>query len=175
MVKKVIIMLFVLSVVVSANAGLTVVIKGDDGLWWTYADSKYTITPSTEIEYGIMDDGATPTGTYALGVASGLGSLGDNIVLYQSGVTAVLTDDSLTAANLGLQNMFVSMDLTESVGQLVWSGTFHCDGPGDVTLAAVNYDGLVQDTQVIHQVPEPATLALLGIGCLVLRRRRRAA
>ena len=39
--------------------------------------------------------------------------------------------------------------------------------------AEVGYtDGQILDTVTIHQVPEPATLALLGLGGLLLRRRR---
>jgi hypothetical protein len=67
----------------------------------------------------------------------------------------------------------------------------HCDGEGDVILdlvvvdpagttsyapdfSIINYDnGQVLDRLVIHQIPEPMTMALLGIGGLALIRRRR--
>jgi len=32
--------------------------------------------------------------------------------------------------------------------------------------------GAVMDSQIIHQIPEPITLALLGLGGLFLRRRK---
>jgi hypothetical protein len=59
-------------------------------------------------------------------------------------------------------------------GVLVDLIDFHCTGqPGDVMLylaeAAVF---TVFDTQVIHQIPEPITFALLGLGGLFLRRRK---
>jgi hypothetical protein len=55
---------------------------------------------------------------------------------------------------------------------------FHCDSaPGDVTIKLYVLDAswttiTLRDSAVIHQVPEPITLTLLGLGGLFLRRRR---
>jgi hypothetical protein len=66
-------------------------------------------------------------------------------------------------------------------GKLVDEIDFHCEAMGDVTLTLVGiYDPgtgeaptlTVMDTQIIHQIPEPMTLALLGLGGLFLRRRK---
>ncbi len=50
---------------------------------------------------------------------------------------------------------------------------FHCTGLGDaiITLYAANGE-TVLDTATIHQIPEPAMIALLGLGGLFLRRRK---
>ena len=55
--KKIIITFLVMSMAVVANAALTVVIQDETGAWREYPDSTFTITPSTNIVWGIMDDG----------------------------------------------------------------------------------------------------------------------
>jgi hypothetical protein len=52
-------------------------------------------------------------------------------------------------------------------GLLVDDIVFHCSGVGDVTLAFVSDDYVDYDPrEIIHQIPEPMTLLLLGIGGL---------
>jgi hypothetical protein len=79
-----------------------------------------------------------------------------------------------------------------TVGDVIMNELYlHCEEATDVTLTLVVHDdagmlhyesdgmteiqytdGQILDTLVIHQIPEPATLALLGLGGLLLRRRR---
>jgi len=53
---------------------------------------------------------------------------------------------------------------------------FHCDGPGDVILQLYSSQEegvfVLEDTVIIHQIPEPATIALLSLGGLLLRKRK---
>jgi hypothetical protein len=72
-----------------------------------------------------------------------------------------------------------AQDLTAGIAAstpLFSSIVFHCDGPGDVVVSLVHFnadfavDG-VMDSIVIHQIPEPMTMGLLGLGGLFLRRR----
>jgi len=52
---------------------------------------------------------------------------------------------------------------------------FHCDlgsPPNDVKIILLDAEGTYLDQAIIHQVPEPMTLALLGLGGLLLRRRK---
>jgi len=60
-------------------------------------------------------------------------------------------------------------------GKLFDEILFHCEGPGDTLVqlwGTQDYEQLVLlDTVMIHQIPEPVTIALLGLGGLFLRRR----
>jgi hypothetical protein len=66
---------------------------------------------------------------------------------------------------------------TDMIGVLFDEKEFHCETEqGDVTIYLLNADSgqyEVFDTLVIHQIPEPMTVALLGLGGLFLLRRRR--
>ncbi|MHC4575644.1 MAG: PEP-CTERM sorting domain-containing protein [Planctomycetota bacterium] len=67
-----------------------------------------------------------------------------------------------------------SLSFLPLVGKLIDDIVFHCEGPGDVTMTLIFNDfTTVFDTLTIHQIPEPATLALLGLGGLFLMRRRK--
>jgi hypothetical protein len=71
-------------------------------------------------------------------------------------------------------------------GDLCWGFAIHCDGEGDVivdltqgagttgTAGGDSYGDADYGDLTIHQVPEPVTLSLLGLGGLALIRRRRA-
>jgi len=61
-----------------------------------------------------------------------------------------------------------------SVGGLgtYWTSVFHCDGPGMVVISLLDTGGNVMDTITVSQIPEPMTVALLGLGGLFLRRRK---
>ena len=50
----------------------------------------------------------------------------------------------------------------------------HCDfGPSEDTIILLNMtSGVIEDTLLIHQLPEPMTIMLLGLGGLLLRRRK---
>jgi hypothetical protein len=53
---------------------------------------------------------------------------------------------------------------------------FHCLGVGDVTIELYQVSvstgsSVLRDSVVIHQIPEPMTLGLLGLGGLLLRRK----
>ncbi len=84
----------------------------------------------------------------------------------------------------GVYNEIPSPNYT---GTIVDNIILECENPVDVKLTLVDisqpYDEdnevwlpplfIVYDTQVIHQIPEPMTITLLGLGGLMLLRRRR--
>jgi hypothetical protein len=159
-----------LTVVVSANAGLSIWIKIGDDVWADYPDSKITIYPSDELLIGIMDiAGEATPGMLALGLTQGLASMNADAAITMAGVNAAMMDDAVKAEDLGIQNPFVSLEIAgdPGAGMLIRDVLFHCDGPGDVTIAVVDENGLIEDTQVIHQIPEPMTIVLLSLGGLV--------
>ena len=61
-------------------------------------------------------------------------------------------------------------------GAGIWAEIlFHCDGPGDVIIDLMDDTlGVIIDTVIVHQIPEPMTMSLLALGGLGLIRRRRA-
>jgi len=162
--------------VVPAEAGLKIYVNLGNGLWADYPDSKITIRPSDVIKIGIIDvDGTGGTGSMALGIAVGAasGSLDISQAVLSQGVSAELTAGG--AEQVGMQSPFVSIsNITPqgAGGWLIQDTLFHCDGPGDVTIALVDNNGNIIDAQVIHQTPEPATMLLLGLGGLLLRKVR---
>jgi len=159
-----------------ANATLVIYVNLGEGFWADYVDSKLIITPSTEIELGIFDTtGQTQPGSLALGLTEGEGSMDASGMVANQGIAAMMKDDELAAEGLGLQNPFIAMEIPSltNAGMLLRSIIFHCDAPGDVTIAIVDDNGEILDSQVIHQVPEPMTIALLGLGSLVLVKFRK--
>jgi hypothetical protein len=72
---------------------------------------------------------------------------------------------------------FNIQDLVEPVGEpanglLIDGLIYHMEGLGVVTLTMMDPDLAVLDTQIIMEVPEPATICLLVLGGLLLRRRK---
>lgn len=68
--------------------------------------------------------------------------------------------------------MDISDPFTTPNGRVLDGLVFHCEAVGDVTLTLFDADLGVLDSQVIHQIPEPLTMVLLGLGGLFLRRRK---
>ena len=177
--KNLLIVFTVLTMASAANAALFISVNGVENP----PDTEVTLMPSDVAVIDITGDGQSGPGVYFLGV-----SAGDPGVLDATNATVLWTgnaagvyeyDDSEIAGMLGIDNPLVLLELTHVGtiippldGKLVDLIDFHCEAEGDVTLMLFDGDGNSLDTQVIHQIPEPITFALLGLGGLFLRRRK---
>ena len=169
--------MLLLGLAVSASAGLVIQVSKDVGspfpIWAEYPESKLTIHPSDFLWIALADTGDLANGSYILGMETGAdlgaGSLSANGIVTYAGVTAEVTNDVDLANDLGIANNFVTVTIDNPQTDLLLSQVlFHCDGEGDVPLIVYGPDGNVADSQIIHQVPEPATLTLLSLGGLAL-------
>jgi len=181
--KNVLIVFTVLAMASAANAALLISVNGVIDP----PDTSITLKPS---EHAVIDiRGAdtgetTPPGAFYLGVSVGnlgLLSVDNAVVLYPGNKADIyMENDPGIAAMLEVDNPYVHVELTDVStnppplnGRLADLIDFHCTGqPGDVLLKLFNGDGALMDSQIIHQIPEPITFALLGLGGLFLRRRK---
>ena len=173
--KKLVALILVLGLATMANAALTLDVSTTNDL-----------EESDTLDISVSGDGGTPGGSVYLGVATGeLGSLNiDALSWHYIGDTtnSAWVDDSDTAAILGVDNPFVNLEIGDYpsegdpdplTGLLVHGIIFHCDGGiNTVTVTLFDGEGGYLDSVVIQQIPEPMTLALLGLGGLFIRRKK---
>ena len=173
--KKLLILSLVLGIASLANAGLSLTVDG------VAAGGEITIAPSDNIMLGIVSDvqGQTgDTGQYdallvitdlALGSWTGVIQLGPAAIPDAFGVIDPDGDDPSLA-------LFVNSDgipTTLADAGLGAEFEFHCEGEGDVVVLLVDLVTGEEIPLMIHQeVPEPATMGLLALGGLFLRRRK---
>ena len=174
--KKLLILMLVLGLASSANAALTLVSSAGNSL---------NVGDFTNI--GIWNDTAAAGQgliTFVAIDASGPGkwtgvetfqpaSLGPGGTSAYYGVQAPGDTGLAYTADLWYSDAAVSSTDPYGIGVLVEYG-FNCTGLGDVTINLLADDlATVLDTLTIAQIPEPMTIALLGLGSLFLLRRRK--
>ena len=189
--KKLLILMLVLGMASMANA-LLISVNGDTDP----EDTSITLAPSQTAVIDIMGEGEAPPMDAFL-IIQGPGSIAGHTMLYPGSITLYQELEEFAAtipctpaemlamlAGAGYPGAtdMSFMNFADGaapglplVGKLVDDIIFHCEGddPPDVILSLVSGDfATVFDTQIIHQIPEPMTVMLLGLGGLLLRRRK---
>lgn len=177
--KKLLVVLTVLAMATIANATIKISVNGVVDV----PDTQINLNPSDTV---IIDIHATATaGTYLLIQGPGSISKGGNFWAWeQSSVTIPSPDkpdlvpilEEMGFGNIteliGIEIVDMSEPFTIPNGKVIDGLVFHCTDYGEVTLTLFDADLGVLDAQMIHQIPEPVTMVLLGLGGLFLRRRK---
>jgi hypothetical protein len=186
MMKKLLVLLLVLGMASTASATLQISVNGDP----EPIDSEITIEPSQEITLDIWTDADISPfggGPWMLVCDVTLGTIDPGTALppfvYGAPAPGYTYDNEAVQPPEGMEGIWgIAVNSTITP---VPSGTvlydeiiFHCPAPGDVTIYLMDApDGspasIIYDAVVIHQIPEPMTVALLGLGGLFLLRRRK--
>jgi len=198
MMKKLLVLMMVLGMASMASATLQLSVNGD----LDPVDSEYTIAPSEELILDIWTNApiANLTGTYYILAAntalahinnmSGVAVIIAPDTVADSGMTILSGLSPVADLGWGLGYLPVGIDgvgggafdsdttaATPAGSTLFDLFNFHCLAPGDVMLQLwespnAENQWTLSDSVIIHQIPEPITMALLGLGGLFLRRRK---
>jgi hypothetical protein len=181
--KKLLVLMMVLGIAGAANAALLLSVDGVVDP----PESSIEIMESDFVTIDIWGDGVTPGGDFFLGIGiEGPATLdvANAQILYTGNQKGIMDGNPDYAAYVGggVNIPFYQITLLDLVppeqtaipleGTLIDGIRLHCEGLGEVTVILTDIEGAILDTQVIHQIPEPFTVALLGLGGLFLRRRK---
>ena len=171
--KKFLAFVLILGMASMANAALTITVSqsGDQGTYVPGVSSEIFLQPTETIWLGINQD--TPDVQYdaSLIIVAGPGSFTGGYVI---DLEHAIPEAYVYPYNAQISYAFNS---TPAIRQFP-AGTgfgfeFHCDDLGPVEIVLTELATGATDVLIIHQIPEPMTMALLGLGGLALIRRRR--
>ncbi len=172
--KKLLALLLVLGLASTANA-LVVQLSYNDAIDGPENVTEVTVYPSDYFEFDVHSDGdniAYDEWVTVSGPASGF-TQANGVIHAAAGQDAFILDVGrpgyLWVEAADLSDPFDSIDPGKH-----FSWELHCEGPGDVIIELRTFDDfeILQDTIIVHQIPEPASMLLLGLGGLLLRRRK---
>jgi hypothetical protein len=183
MMKKLLILVLVLGLTSAANAAI-------EPLLSLTADGVDTDTVNDFLVGGVIQIGVSSDG---VGGVNGKysGALVINMAVADTG-TGIFDDSMITVYNGAgepLENLGGAIGIAVAptvrafvatnavLADFAGAGTgfefgFQCTGIGDVSITLIDDVFGPVDTLTIHQIPEPITFALLGLGGLFLRRRK---
>ena len=177
--RKLLILMLVLGMASMANAALSLVVNGVEvGADYTLYNTSDTIwigvyddTGNTQYDRGIVLTEETP------GVAEAGGSWTGGYAYYAPpAVPAGYTFPLGYITGIGDVWYLVDSEPTANMTAIGLQAEyeFHCDVLFDDVVINLTDTTLVNmiDTITIHQIPEPMTMVLLGLGGLLLRRRK---
>jgi hypothetical protein len=183
MMKNLLILMLVLGISSVANAAFTLVVDGSD------VGDAMDLTEGGQINIGIYNDTAGDTSNTQQLVAYMIINdvtraewTGVNNVFIPPAVTNSANSDFGVGNHLGTGNVDVFEGNLSNPG-LFFSGVgvladyqYQCNAGDNVVVLVELMDGTtggILDSLSITQVPEPMTIALLGLGSLFLLRRRK--
>ena len=189
--KKLLAVMLIFVMASFANAmSLQISVNGDEDP----VETEYTLMPSETIELDIYSPDGYVSGddTYFALVATVGGTVTGGVVLAAAPPdTGIYGQDVLTdvpgwlaaADGTGPWGSILNIGgAAVSPGRWLDQFIFHCDvDQGDVIISLFSdkdmgtavHPTILEDRIIIHQIPEPATMALLSLGGLFLLRRRK--
>ncbi len=167
--KKLLVVMLVLAMASVANAALLLSVNGTVDP----PETEVWMTPSEWAVIDVYSDGQTQSDTEVWLTIVGPGEMD----VTNGTVYGVVDPEKLFEVDAGL--IYIDLVIPGQPEPPIPEGVvvdlmdFHCTGPEDVILLLGSAPGASDfDTQVIHQIPEPMTIVLLGLGGLMLRRRK---
>jgi len=170
--KKLLVLMLVLGLTTAANATLSLSVNGDTSV------TEYSMNTGATVVIDVYSDQANFGYECYVGITNGAGGnsdLGDwtgvNKVYAAAGNSASITAyDHWWYDDVALTG---DPDKFPILAGKHFDMEFQCTAMGDVTISLTDASGTIQlDSVLIHQIPEPVSMVLLGLGGLLLRRRR---
>lgn len=170
--RRLLILMLVFGMASVANAAIEISLNGST------ATDALTIGLSDTITVDIYNTDGADYGAF-LGFynrSEGLYALSNAALTPSAGDLSTFTGPT-DMTGYGIDADFYDVTLAQSQGTSTIGSQFetdmHCLGEGAVVIQLLDNTSLaVLDTATITQIPEPATLVLLGLGGLLLRRRK---